>query len=486
MIWLVLRVVLLLLMLLGLAALGGLLLDSDGRVTLSIMGREYPSLTLVEALLAIAAMSAALYLLYRLAALAVAVLRFILGDETALSRHWARARERRGLDALSRGMIALAEGDARAADNHARKATRLLGKRELTQLLSAQVAEALGDDKRARESYRALAKSPETAMVGVKGLMTQAVRQGEIERAMKLAAHAFTLRPQDPGVQQTLFDLQTRSGAWEGAKATLSAMEKTRALPADVAARRRAVLDLEIARVSWAEGDRALALRHADAAVKAAQDFAPAAAFAAELHAAAGDAGRAARLLKSAWRANPQPELAQAFAALEPGETPAERRRRFRELLSGKPDDPESKLLAAELAIADHDAHAARKALGDLADSDPTHRSLAIMAAVEKAEGAAETVVRGYLARAVTAPRGAHWRCERCAAAPGGWSAVCPACGGFDTLAWRSDAGAPAGDAATMTPLLVGIGGGEGSNEADALDEAAAESAGRQAAEARA
>jgi HemY protein len=189
--------------------------------------------------------------------------------------------------------------------------------------------------------------------------------------------------------------------------------------------------------------------------VRAAPGLAPAAAFAARRHAHDGEKARAARLLKDAWRLSPQPEIAQAFAELAPEEDPAARRRRFRDLIGANPDHDESRYLAAELAIADSDWRGARKAMGDLPSEKPTHRSLALMAAIEKGEGGSEAVVRGYLARAVSAPRGAHWVCDRCGAAPGEWSALCGACKGFDTLEWRDG---PSGDesmGAAMLPLMM-------------------------------
>ena len=46
----------------------------------------------------------------------VALFRFLMGDETAISRYFSRSRERRGFDALSDGMVALASGDAKHGD----------------------------------------------------------------------------------------------------------------------------------------------------------------------------------------------------------------------------------------------------------------------------------------------------------------------------------------------------------------------------------
>ena len=59
-------------------------------------------------------------------------MRFLLGDETAISRYFARGRERRGFDALSDGMVALASGDSRPATKKAQKAEKLLDRPDLT------------------------------------------------------------------------------------------------------------------------------------------------------------------------------------------------------------------------------------------------------------------------------------------------------------------------------------------------------------------
>ena len=108
--------------------------------------------------------------------------------------------------------------------------------------------------------------------------------------------------------------------------------------------------------------------------------------------------------------------------------------------------------------IAAEDFPGARAALGDLAENDPTTRSLAIMAAIEKGSGADDAVVKGWLARALTAPRDPQWVCDNCHKAHGAWDPVCKNCGAFDTLSWRQtdnpSAALPSG--AEMLPLIVG------------------------------
>ena len=69
--------------------------------------------------------------------------------------------------------------------------------------------------------------------------------------------------------------------------------------------------------------------------------------------------------------------------------------------MSAKPQEEEARLTQAELLLAAKDFTAARDALGDLADTHPTQRSLAILAAAERGSGAPEAEVRRILCAGV-------------------------------------------------------------------------------------
>ena len=79
------------------------------------------------------------------------------------------------------------------------------------------------------------------------------------------------------------------------------------------------------------------------------------------------------------------------------------------------------------------------------------------MAAIERGEGASDAVVQGWLARALTAPRGPQWVCEKCNHAQGAWGPVCDHCGAFDTLSWVTpEADGSGATGAHMLPMIVG------------------------------
>jgi HemY protein len=80
------------------------------------------------------------------------------------------------------------------------------------------------------------------------------------------------------------------------------------------------------------------------------------------------------------------------------------------------------------------------------------------MAAIERGQGAPDTVVRGWLAKALTASRGPQWVCGKCGHIHPTWVPVCENCGAFDTLDWKTPSHAEGAGLAesAMLPLIIG------------------------------
>jgi HemY protein len=434
-----------------------LLSETEGGIRIAMLGYEV-TLGPLQAAIAAVALVVAVWVLMRLVGLLLAVVAFLTGDETAISRYFDRNRERRGYAALSEAMMALASGEARVAMARAAKAEKLLGKPEITSLVTAEAATAIGDKARAEAAWKVLLADPRSRFVGIRGLMKLKLAEGDTETALKLAEKAFALKPKHTDTQDVLLKLQAGAHDWRGARLTLGAKLKAGALPRDVWKRRDAVLALQEAAVLLDDTSSLEAREAAIAANKASPDLIPAAAMAARSYIAQGNPKAAAKVLRKAWEAQPHPDLAAAFAEIAAGETPADRVRRFRTLTDINPAHEETRLLMAELHIAAEDFPAARRDMGDLVTTHPTARALTIMAAIERGTGADDAVVRGWLARALTAPRGPQWVCEACNAIHAHWEPVCGNCGGFDTLAWKEppESTGPSATQTEMLPLIVG------------------------------
>lgn len=454
MIWTVLKIVLFLAVVAGLTLAAEVLMNQGAGLRLAFANTEFTLGPIQMALAALLAL-AGLWLLLKLAGILVATLRFINGDDTAISRYFERSRKRRGLEALTEGFLALASGEGDKALTKARRAEKLLESDTLSHLLMAQSAQAKGNTQMAEDYYKRLLAEDRSRFVGLRGLLSQQVAAGNSDKARKLAETALTLRPGHAETQDILLALQSKAGDWSGARRTL--LETTRAgrLPRDVYKRRDAVLTLQQAEAETQ--NPGLAQDLALDANRQSPDLIPAAVKAAEALIARGKPGAAAKVIKRAWKAQPHPDLARAYAAIAADETPAARVRRFEKLLALAEGD-EARQTRAELLIAAEDFPAARHAIGDLHETAPTQRVMTIMATIERGEGSSDQVVRAWLARALTVPRGPQWVCDTCHHVHADWRALCDNCGGFDTLSWisppRSDS--PSATGTEMLPLIVG------------------------------
>ncbi|OYU38033.1 MAG: heme biosynthesis protein HemY [Pseudorhodobacter sp. PARRP1] len=456
MIWSLVKVLLFIAAIAGLTYGADMLLHSDEGVRIAMGGWEFTLGPLQTAILLLV-LVVALWGLMKLVGFVVATLRFLNGDETAISRYFDRNRERKGYQALNDGLMALAAGEGRLALMRAQRAAKYLERPELTTLLVAQAAEAAGDTKRASDAYKVLLASDASRFVGIRGLMKQKLAEGDTDTALALAEKAFALKPKHAETQDILLKLQSEKSDWKGARATLGAKLKAGSLPKDVYRRRDAVLALQEARGVMDETATVEAREAAIEANRKSPDLIPAAVMAGRALIEAGDKKSATRVLKKAWEMMPHPEIAAAFAEIEPDEDPHARLKRFRALTALHPDSDETRLLLAELNISAEEFPDARRALGDLIATHPTQRALAIMAAIERGEGSDEAVVRGWMSKALTAPRGPQWCCDKCQAIHSLWQPICENCGGFDTLSWREpvETNGPSVTGAELLPLLV-------------------------------
>jgi len=457
MLWSLIKIIVFVVAVAALAWGAGFLLESEGGSQVTVMGTEY-SFGPLQSVIGVVVLMIAVWLLLKVFSLLVATWKFLNGDETALSRYFDRNRERKGFDALSEGLMALASGEGKVAMAKAAKADKYLQKPALTNLLTAQAAEMAGDTRKAEETYRKLVEDEATRFVGVRGIMKQKLAEGDTDTALKLAEKAFALKPKHVETGDVLLQLQAGKEDWTGARKTLSAKLKNGQLPRDVHKRRDAVLALSEAKDIIDDGKDIEAREVAIEANRLSPDLIPAAVMAARGYIEQNKPRYAARVLTKAWGVQPHPDLAAAFAAIEPDEKPAARIKRFQALTKVQPEHAETKMLKAELHIADEDFPAARRALGKLVETDPTARSVTLMAAIERGEGASDTVVKGWLARALTVSRGPQWICDNCHNIHSDWAPICGNCKSFDTLSWKippmSEVAMPGG--VSMLPLIVG------------------------------
>ena len=363
------------------------------------------------------------------------ILRQLWNGPATVGHFLNKRRQRRGLDALSSGMIAIGAGDRANATRYAVQARKSLPNEPMTHLLRAQAAQLSGDRATARRIFEAMLASPDTEQLGLRGLFVEAQREGATEPAAQYAQRALRLNAKLAWPVDALFELQCREGNWNGALETLATARRNGHIEKAVADRRRAVL-LTAQAQALEESDTEKALTLATEAHGLAQDLVPAAAIAGRILAGKGQTAKAAKILQKTWTKSPHPDLATAYAYARIGDSPRDRLDRVKQLAALRPYAVESPIAVTMAALEAHAFDEARHALSPLLDgSRLTQRAATLMARLEGEQNGDKGRVREWLARAATAQRDAAWTADGVVAER--WAPVSPVTGQLDAFTWK-------------------------------------------------
>jgi HemY protein len=421
------------------------LADRPGHVQIQWQGRVID--TSVAVLVVIAAglmlLTAWLYRFWR--SLRRAPSRFVEGRRFV--------RREKGYRALTRGMVAVAAGDAEAARRFARKADVLLDEPPLTLLLSAQAAQLAGDDGAATRYFEAMLRRPDMEFLGLRGLLNQSLRSQDSAHALEMAQRARSLRPDATWTHRACFDLEVAQHRWADAQLSLAHAVRVKAISVEDGRRFKTRILVERSREAEAANSLAPALDFAHKAVGLEPDFVPAALQESALLVKTGRDAQAARLLEKSWARLPHPEVARAYAALGPDDEGSLLKvKRLEKLVRLRPEAATGLLTLAEAELAAQLWGSARGHLLKAEQLAPTRRGYRLLADLETAERNDPIAARSWLAKAQTAAPDEAWDCDACGARTDRWSALCGHCHGFDTLAWRIP-----GPARGLPPVAVEI-----------------------------
>lgn len=404
---------------LGLAALA----DMPGAISVVFAGKRIEASLLVGGV-TVLVLAAAIALVW-------SVIRFVFRIPGLWSITWRARRRQKGQAALSRGLIAVGSGDAKLARRQASDALRLLGKEPLSLLLAAQAAQLSGERRDAETAFRDMLETPETKLLGLRGLFVEAKRRGDEDAAHRFSEQAAALSPAAMWANEAILEYHGRTKNWQAA---LGALDRaSRMIDRATFKRHRAVLLTALA-MAAEEKDPDVALDRAREAVKLAADLVPASTVLARLYAKRGEFRKASKVIEAAWKRAPHPDLGIGYLAIRPGDAARERMARAEALYSLLPGHSEGRLLLAETAIAAREFDRAREVIEPLSSSHPTVRTCLVMAELEEAEHGNEGLVKEWLARASRAPRDPLWIAD--GVMSDHWAPVSPVSGRLDAFMW--------------------------------------------------
>lgn len=380
----------------------------------------------------VAVLAAAMALIVAVFLVLWSLLGALIRSPGKVSHYFALRRITHGQRAITRGLIAIGSGDARGAMKYSSEAKRLAHDHPLTLLLTAQSAQLSGDRAAAEKAFEQMMARPDLKTIGLHGMFVEARRHNDAVAARALAEEAAKAAPSLAWAGQAVLEFRCASGDWSGA---IEALERNKANGLiDKASHRRlrAVLLTAQAR-NVAPHDRDAAKLLVFEAVKLAPDLVPAAAMAGRFLTDANDMRKAARVLESAWKVNPHPDIAEAYINLRPGDSVRDKLARAQKLVKQQPGNVEGALALARAAIDAQTFAVARTALEPLVAA-PTQRVALLMAELEEAEHNDVGRARAWTARAVHAAHDPAWTADGYVSET--WMPVSPT-GRLDAFEWK-------------------------------------------------
>ena len=401
------------------------LADQPGDLKLRWLGYEIET-SLMAAVIMLAGLTLVVWIAWSL-------LMWLLDRPGAFGGWFKSRRQRKGKAALSSGLIAVASGDSEAAQAHARTAAAIIGDDPMVKLLDAQASQMRGDNVRVRQLFEEMAEQPETRLLGLRGLHTDAVRQSDMTRARALAEEAVRINPKVSWAGKAVLSYQSTSEDWAAISRTIDMQKSSSLIDRTTANLKHAVV--LTAQAAEAESKNAddgydLALR----AHKLDPSLVPAAVIAARHATASGSLRKASRIIEKTWNLTPHPDLADAYGHIRSGDSTLDRLKRIKTLVA-KSGGIEGAVALATAAIDALEWKTAREALSAYAHDRPQARICGLMAEIEEGEFGDKGRAREWLARAVRAPRDPAWTADGFISRT--WLPVSPVSGELGGFKWK-------------------------------------------------
>ncbi len=380
--------------------------------------------------------------------IAVAFFRIIgavINFPAGMSRRRRERNRKKGFQALTRGFVAIAAGDAKKATALARDVRHLLpDEMGLPLLLEAQAARLRGDEGAARQTFEQLLLDKDAGFFGVRGLLKSSLDEGDHEKALAYARDALAQNPKQPWVLKSVYDLEILSRRWSDAMRTLDRARKVGAIDARQARRDEIALLMIQAENDHHAANEKARLKTIEHVIKIDPAFTPAVTALAQHYLDTDKPGKAAGVIERAWKINPHPDLAALWDRAIPKTQTIDPLRRLRwceNLLAFRPDSVDGQLAAARAAM---EAGLNGEARAHLVIAENLRASAAVFrlrADVEESAGAGSAAVRGWLDQAASAVTDPVWYCTVTGTIYERWSALAQPHGSFNTIVWGNPVG---------------------------------------------
>ncbi len=368
------------------------------------------------------------------------LIRAVFSVPKAIVEYRDGYRHRVGYLSLTRGLVAVAAGDAAKAAHYSKETQKLLkGQTGLPLLLEAQAARLRGNEGVAKDRFEALLENKDMAFLGMRGLMRSALDAGDYKQALKHARSALKLHPSQGWILKIVYALEIKNRHWEEVLKLGKRIEKKNVMPSTKIVSDRIAIHLMRYDYDKEQGDNNTALRELKMAYKLNPSFVPTVQRMAAYCMDGKKNKKATKLVEDAWKVNPHPALAQIWDQLSPVKGKDLNVRKlawFEKLIDLDAHSAEGHIAAAKAAMKLEFWGEAKAHLMAAEKLYPTTQIFHMRAVVEQNITHNDDGVETVLERVGEAMPSKVWTCKETGMVYDEWSPIAMPHEGFNTISW--------------------------------------------------
>ena len=346
-------------------------------------------------------------------------------------------------------MSAITAGLMNDARRHLVGLRKIIGDDAIIDILMLKIYKGEKNFDKMEQLSQKLMQNENIQLVGMKAALEAQMEKKEFTEALKTANQAFEFRQDLYWVLSSAFVLRAKNNDWLGALEVLEAGITKNITPPQKAARLKAVALYELSRQAKQENNQTKFFKFITQSLHENSRLIPAALELAKYYVENDKQIRKAeKVLCSIWCENPSYEIAEAYLALFPKDTKAEKIQRMEKLALSNTKRPSlNNLILAELYI---DAKKFAKARTEcklfLLKNPATQKIADMLAALEskkhktdKSSNLVDSIKSklGYLEKNNDYPKDFQWVCANCGHISDQWMSICPQCSEVGRNYWH-------------------------------------------------
>lgn len=416
------------------AGAGVWLATRQGDVSLSMMGYD---ITIQSGLFFLL-----LFITCTMVLLIYRVVRAVLSTPKAIAKYQEQDKQKKGYNALTQGLIAVAAGDAKKATEYSDKTKGFMpDQNALTLLLAAQAARLRGEDAKAQTYFKALSEDKTASFLGLRGLLVNALSAKEYEGALTYARQADKAYGGQGWLLAMIYHLEIKNHAWKNAVETGKRAVKAGGLDESKILSDRIALHLMHGDYERDHDNESESFREYDAAYKINSFFVPTVMRMLRFYLAKNRRKKAISLIQKTWKESPHPDLARIWEELAPlkgkkNNANAKRLKWFEDLVALNPDSYDGQLMAANAAMDLGYWGEAKSYLTNAEEIYPSASLYRLMAVVEQSSGDNDAIMHALMEKASEALPDKSWHCGQTGLIYQEWSPLAMPHEGFNTIIW--------------------------------------------------